>query len=62
MNGDTNPTMSELELEISETRESLEHNLNEIGRRLQPKALTSELKEAVNRLGRKKSEQGQAWP
>jgi hypothetical protein len=47
MNGDSNQTLSELELEITETRGSLERNLSEIGRRLQPQELKSELKEAV---------------
>lgn len=48
MNGDTsNPTMSELEVEIAETRQSLDRKLDEIGRRLQPSELTSELTEAV---------------
>jgi len=48
MNGhNSNPTVSELEIEIAETRQSLDRKLGEIGRRLQPGELTSELTGAV---------------
>jgi hypothetical protein len=48
MTGDnSNPTLSELEIEIAETRQSLDRKLDEIGRRLQPGELKSELADAV---------------
>lgn len=43
----TNSTMTALEMDIAETRQSLDRKLNEIGRRLQPSEMKSELKEAV---------------
>jgi hypothetical protein len=48
MNGDSSKaTMSELEIEIAERRQSLDRKLDEIGRRLHPRELTSELTGAV---------------
>lgn len=48
MTGDnSNPTLSELEIEIAETRQSLDRKLDEIGHRLQPSELKSELAGAV---------------
>jgi len=40
-------TLSALEIEIAETRQSLDRKLEEIGRRMQPGELKAELKEAV---------------
>jgi len=48
MNDDTtNATITGLEMDIAETRQSLDRKLDEIGRRLQPSEMKSELKEAV---------------
>ena len=47
MNDDTNAGITELELDIAETRQALDRKLDEIGRRLQPSEMKSELKEAV---------------
>lgn len=47
MNADGNPNLSALEIEIEETRQSLDRKLDEIGRRLHPGELASELTEAV---------------
>ena len=44
---DANPTIATLETEIAETRDSLGRKLHEIGRRLQPSEIKSEVKEAV---------------
>ena len=43
----TSGTMTALEMDIAETRQSLDRKLDEIGRRLQPSEMKSELKEAV---------------
>jgi hypothetical protein len=47
MTDSINPTMTALEMDIAETRQSLDRKLDEIGRRLQPSEMKSELKEAV---------------
>ena len=47
MNDETNATMTELEVDIAERRQSLDRTLHEIERRLQPSEMKSELKEAV---------------
>lgn len=48
MNADSNPTLSALEIEIAETRQSLDRNLNEIERRLQPQQLKTEVKRRLD--------------
>jgi hypothetical protein len=49
MSDETNTSMTALEMDIAETRQSLDRKLDEIGRRLQPGEVTSELKETVKR-------------
>ena len=43
------PEIAALEVDIAETRQSLDRKIGEIGRRLQPEEMKEELKDAVRR-------------